>query len=299
MARKPRMDYEGYIYHVMCRGNNGEYIFSEDSDKKLYLDIVKRYKKKYDFMIYGYCIMDNHVHFIIYRRKDSLAKFMKVIQQTFTQHFNKKYGRKGHVFQQRFKSIPCKEDEYLLQLLYYIHMNPVRAEMEEGIGYRWSSHKIYSKGIKGSIVDTDFIYSMFGNSFKEGIKYYNNYMGTKREFKSNFYKDYSLDQEEVEQAIIKNQRKDTFIELDEIVRMVCYEYGENDVNIISGKGNRKFNSMRNAVIKLAECNDFISGKELREKLGLSSTSISRIRSSEYIIDKYCYEVVEKIKNNYF
>lgn len=298
MARKPRVDFEGYIYHVMCRGNNGEYIFKDDKDKKLYLDILKRFKKKYDFLLYGYCIMDNHIDLLIYRRTVSLSKFMGVIQQTFTQHYNKKYGRKGHVFQQRFKSIPCREDEYLMRLVYYIHMNPVRAQIEEGIDYKWSSHRIYSKGLKGSIVDTDFVYSMLGDDFKEALKGYNSYMGTKRDFKSNFYKNYSLDQKTIDEIIIKNQKKEIRPELEEIIKMVCYEYGESDVSIIYKRTGRKAIQMRKAVIILTEYSPYIKNKDIAKALCISDSSIIKTRSRTSIADGECKSVVEKIRSYY-
>ncbi|MCT4632786.1 MAG: transposase [Firmicutes bacterium] len=295
MGRKPRIDLENQIYHVICRGNNGEYIFNEDSDKKLYMDIVKRFKKKYDFMIFAYCIMDNHAHFIIYRRKDPLSKFMKVIQQTFTQHMNKKYSRQGHIFQGRFKSIPCKEDEYLLQLLYYIHSNPVRAEFEEGVNYKWSSHLIYSRGIKGSIVDTDFIYAMFSDDFKDGLKKYNKYMGTKRNIKSNFLKNYRLDQEIIEEKLEDGLKTKNDVNLEDIISLVCQEYGENNPDVINKKGRLKYISMRKAVVKIATENDNIDIKMLCQRLGISYSTISRIRGSYTEIDELCEEVIKKVR----
>lgn len=294
MSRKPRIDFENQIYHVICRGNNGEYIFKDDSDKKLYIDIVKRFKKKYDFMIFAYCIMDNHAHFIIYRRKDPLSKFMQVIQQTFTQHMNKKYSRQGHIFQGRFKSIPCREDEYLLQLLYYIHMNPVRAEFEEGVDYKWSSHLIYSRGIKGSIVDTDFIYGMFSDDFKDGLKKYNKYMGTKRNIKSNFLKNYSLEQEIINHKLKEDESIKNESNLDIIIYMVCREYNEEDLSVIVRKGSSKYISMRKAIVLIASENKDINLNMISDRLKISKPTISRIKGNYSDVDEKCKKIIVKV-----
>ena len=127
MARKPRIEYPGAFYHVMCRGNNGEHILHNDEDKKFYLYLIQKYKERYCFRIFAYCIMDNHVHMLIQTGDVPLSKIMQGIQQSFTQGYNSKYCRTGHVFQQRYKAILVDGDSYLLQLIKYIHYNPVEA----------------------------------------------------------------------------------------------------------------------------------------------------------------------------
>ena len=94
----------------MARGNNGEYIIKDEQDKKHYIDIVKKYKERYQFKLYAYCLMDNHIHMLIEVSEVPLAKIMQGIQQVYTQHYNKKYKRTGHVFQQRYKAVLCNKD---------------------------------------------------------------------------------------------------------------------------------------------------------------------------------------------
>lgn len=89
MPRKPRVEFPGALYHVMCRGNNGESIFSRESDKSLYFALVKKYKKRFDFRLYAYCIMDNHAHLLVETGEVPLSKIMQGIQQSYTQSFNK------------------------------------------------------------------------------------------------------------------------------------------------------------------------------------------------------------------
>ena len=101
-----------------------------------------KYIDKYNGKLYPYVIMDNHCHLLIEVSKTPLAKIMQLIQQTYTSWYNRNYKRSGHVFEQRYKSIICDKDSYLLSLIRYIHQNPVRAKTAD-INYKYSSHKEY------------------------------------------------------------------------------------------------------------------------------------------------------------
>ena len=89
MARKPRVHYEGALYHVITRGNNKEKIFGEENEKEEYLRIIKKYKDRYGFKLYAYCIMDNHAHLLIEVGNIPLSKIMQGIQQVYTQRYNR------------------------------------------------------------------------------------------------------------------------------------------------------------------------------------------------------------------
>ncbi len=121
MARKSRIHYKGAFYHVIVRGNNKHYVFQADEMKKIHLKKIKKYIEKYDCKLYAYVIMDNHAHLLIEVSDIPLSKPMQLIQQTFTQHYNKINKRTGHVFEQRYKAVLCDKDEYLLTLIKYIH----------------------------------------------------------------------------------------------------------------------------------------------------------------------------------
>ena len=142
MARKPRVHYEGALYHVITRGNNRDFIFRETDMKQLYIEKVVKYIEKYRVKLYAYVIMDNHAHLLIEVSDEPLSKVMQLIQQTFTQSYNKMKKRTGYVFEQRYKAIVCDKEAYLLSLIKYIHQNPIRAGIAD-IDYEWSSHKEY------------------------------------------------------------------------------------------------------------------------------------------------------------
>jgi putative transposase len=152
MARPPRIEFPGAFCHIIVRGNQKQAIFLDDQDRIRYIERLKRYKEHHRFILYAYTLMTNHVHLLIETTKSPVSKIMHVINFTYTQYFNKKYGKVGHLFQGRYKSYLCDRDEYLLSLVRYIHLNPVRAGLVKGLDeYKWSSHKDYLNGNKGFI----------------------------------------------------------------------------------------------------------------------------------------------------
>jgi REP element-mobilizing transposase RayT len=144
MARRPRVFAPGLLYHVIVRGNQGRKTFRFDDDYRAYLDRLERYRVKFRVRIYAYCLMPNHVHLLLESGSAPLSKFMQGLQQSYTQYFNRSYRKVGHLFQGRYKAIICDEDKYLLTLVRYIHLNPVRAGLaKRPEGYIYSGHRSY------------------------------------------------------------------------------------------------------------------------------------------------------------
>ena len=172
MARKARIHYPGALYHIMVRENNGDNVLFEEAQKNKYLNIITTYKQKLGFMLYAYCIMDNHAHLLVEVSEIPLSRIMQGIQQVYTQWYNRKNNRTGHVFQQRYKALLCDKENYLFELVRYIHNNPVKAQLEDGINYKWSSHIYYIGKGKGEVIDLDKILGMFSNNINKAIEQY-------------------------------------------------------------------------------------------------------------------------------
>lgn len=176
MARPPRIEFPGAFYHVIVRGNRKQDIFSADQDRVEYLERVRHYKEKCGFVLYAYVLMTNHVHLLIETPKTPLSKIMQLLNFTYTQYFNRKYGKTGHLFQGRYKAFLCDRDEYLLALVRYIHLNPIRAMLtEKPHEYRWSSHSDYLRGNTG-IVDTDRVLRLFSENVYQARRLYGNFV---------------------------------------------------------------------------------------------------------------------------
>ena len=163
MARRPRVFAPGLLYHVIVRGNQRQKTFLDDLDYKIYLQRLVKYRRKYNHSVYAYCLMPNHVHLLVESSDQPLSKFMQGIQQSYSQYFNLRHRKVGHVFQGRYKAIICQRDEYLLELIRYIHLNPVRAGIvKRPERYSYSGHQTYL-GIKPiEAIDPTKILKLFG-----------------------------------------------------------------------------------------------------------------------------------------
>ena len=142
MPNGPRLLLDNVCYHITTRGNHKQWIFKDGRDYKAYLDRLRKYKKKYQFLLYAYCLMPNHIHLLGEIKKTShLSKFMSSLQRSYTAYFNEKYATVGHLCQGRFKSRVIAKDNYLVDCISYIETNPVKADMVTGIQeYKWSSY---------------------------------------------------------------------------------------------------------------------------------------------------------------
>ena len=173
MPRSKRIKSLTHTYHIMIRGVNKEKIFYDEDDKRKFLQTSKYYLNKFDVEIYAYCLMDNHVHFLL-KSRESFNKFMQCIQTVYATYFNKKYKRIGHLFQDRFKSIPVEKETYLLECVRYIHQNPVNAKIAPMDKYNWSSYNEYIK--ETHIINPKFILSLFSDNRKTAVSKYKAYM---------------------------------------------------------------------------------------------------------------------------
>lgn len=144
MPRPTRINGSDLIYHVFARGNNKEEIFFEPGDYQRFLQNLERFREKFRYMLYAYCLLPNHFHLLVRSSKVPLSKMMQVLMTGYTMYIQKKYSRAGHVFQGRYKSIAVEQEPYLLQVVRYIHLNPVKAGLVEGAErYPWSSYTKY------------------------------------------------------------------------------------------------------------------------------------------------------------
>ena len=171
MPRLPRQKSESGIYHIMLRGINQQVIFEEDEDYFKFVDTLENYKEVSGYKLFAYCLMSNHIHMLIKVEKEDLELIMKRIAGSYVYWYNWKYYRKGHLFQDRFKSEPVEDDEYFLTVIRYIHQNPVKAGLVKSIDdYRFSSYNNYVAE-EGGVIDFDYTLSLIK---KEDFIVFNN-----------------------------------------------------------------------------------------------------------------------------
>jgi REP element-mobilizing transposase RayT len=141
MARQLRIQFAGAIYHVMSRGNAKQDIFLDDQDRRYFLEELWRVAKRRDWMIWAYCLMANHYHLLLETRSPSLSVGMRDLNGGHALQFNRRHQRVGHLFQGRFRALLVDRDAYLLELVRYILLNPVRAGLCASlVDWRWHSY---------------------------------------------------------------------------------------------------------------------------------------------------------------
>jgi putative transposase len=155
MPRHPRVHAEGLLYHVMARGNDGQKIFLGESDYQAFLEALRTVRQRYPFSLYGYALMPNHFHLLLEVHRFPTARILQSLLTGYAQRFNKIHHRRGHLFEGRYKAIVCDRDSYLLELVRYIHLNPVRASLVKQPGkWQWSGHGEYLGKEKRGLIDS-------------------------------------------------------------------------------------------------------------------------------------------------
>jgi REP element-mobilizing transposase RayT len=312
MARKTRIEFPGAFYHVLARGNNKQKIFKDNQDYKVYITRLSRYHERYKCILYAYALMPNHIHLLLETGTIPLSKIMQGLQQSYTSYFHKKYISVGHVFQARYKAILCQREAYLLELVRYIHLNPVRAALvEEPEDYLWSSHHVYIGYISQPFVEKSFIFSVLSDKESVAERIYKQFIrdGMDKGHQKSFYN--VIDQrflgnsEFVERArrMIKNKdlngnlntkqvinvhrdlvhfKKKT---LSEILKAVTEITGVPPDSIISSSRERRISHIRSLFVFLAVRHAGISNRYIAEFLGRDISNITRmIQKIEVIIN---------------
>jgi REP element-mobilizing transposase RayT len=188
MARPMRIEYPDAWYHVMNRGRRSENIFLEDNDYYGFLKLLIESTAIWNVRIAGYCLMPNHYHLLVHTPDANLSRCMRHINGVYTQRFNRSHQCDGQLFRGRYKAILIDADTYLLQLLRYIHRNPLNAGLVEQLdAYQWSSHNGYlSDAKKWAWLYKDFVLSMLTEDGRQRRRAYREFivMDDSREIKS-------------------------------------------------------------------------------------------------------------------
>jgi putative transposase len=234
MARKPRIHFPGAVYHVILRGNAGQPIFFDERDRfRLYL-IIQYVVEKFDCRIHGFCFMTNHIHLIVQAGDVSLSRIMQNFSLRYTKWVNYSQSRTGHVFQGRYKALLLDADTYLLELVRYIHLNPVRAGMSASPDdYPWSGHRGYLGKEVLPWLTTDWVLSMFSSNIQNARSGYASFVAegigeTRRdEFHSGTCEGRILGDDNFTDKVLAkvNQRRGHDYGLSDVLSVVCRRYG--------------------------------------------------------------------------
>ena len=178
MSRPLRIEYAGAWYHVMNRGRRGEKTYTTSGDYEVFIRVLQETVEMLNLKVAAYCLMPNHYHLLLHTPDGNISRCMRHINGVYTQRFNRSHKKDGQLFRGRYKAVVVDNDSYLLEVLRYIHKNPLRAGIVKDAGdFAWSSHKGYvSRAKKWDWLYKDYLLAMFSQESSLARKAYTEFI---------------------------------------------------------------------------------------------------------------------------
>ena len=304
MPRKPRLDIQGCIYHIINRGIEKRSIFLDDNDKKHFIDLLARILTETNTMIFAFALIPNHFHILIMRGTTPVSDVMRSITGGYAQYFNKKYNRSGYLFQGRYKAILCQKEPYFLELVRYINLNPIRVgivrTVSELSSYKFSSHPYISGKIKSDWFNPDHVLNQFASSEKKAIgryiKFIEDGIGHKTDLSGGglirslkylgkseekiMYDDRVLgDGDFVYQVLLDEEgekQKTNKVEFDALLSIVCNDYNLTASNILGKTRVGNTPKARATLAYLMSSKMGSSSSDIAKQLQCTSSAVSKM-----------------------
>ncbi len=283
MSRKPRTHVPGGFYHVILRGNSRRDIFNDVVDRMQWQSFLQDGIDFYGTRIHAYCWMTNHVHMAVQVGRQPLGRFVGTVATRYAKAFNKKYGRSGHLFERRHRAILVRQDNHLLELVRYIHRNPLRANMVRELGdYAWSSHVAYAGALNPEFLTTSVVFDMFGSDIDARQQRYFEFMGapavpsiTKLICSEPAPEGHSRQDELLSDAGSREQQGAKKERLDQMIERLCDDHGYTEAELACSSQIRGRTHVR-ALITLEAMNKGLATvSELAIRFGRSQSALSR------------------------
>ena len=284
MARKLRIHFPDAVYHVILRGNAGEPIFFDDRDRyRLYL-ILQYAVETFHCRIHAFCLMRNHLHLVVQVDTVPLSRIMQNVSLRYTKWINFAQSRTGHLFQGRYKALLIDADAYLLELVRYVHLNPVRvgavASAEE---YPWSSHRGYLGTELIPWLTTHVVLSVLSPSVEHARKAYSSFVrdgvgeGRRGEFHCGTCEGRILgDDSFTEDILVKvNQKVEQDYSLDEVISAVCTHYRISEEKLKALGKHRPMTEARAVAAALVQKSQHLQLTELAKRLNRDVSVLGR------------------------
>ena len=306
MPRQARLDAPGCIYHLIARGIERRKIFADVLDYQAFVERLQNILIDTDTPIFAFCLMPNHFHLLIKRTKRPISAVMQRLLTGYAIYFNKRHNRAGHLFQNRYKAIICQEDSYLLELVRYINLNPIRAGLVRTIqdleAYPFSSHPYIIGQRSAKFFDADEIRALFSKDQKAAVKIYRDFLqdglsikpdleggGLKRSLAiTNYprgaqaYDSRILGESSFVENLLsieeKQDHKDSASEVDEIIASVCEKHGITQTQMIGNAKRAQITKARFELVQKLSRETGLSGSQIPKTLKISKAAVSRIIS---------------------
>ncbi|RPI74987.1 MAG: hypothetical protein EHM45_16245 [Desulfobacteraceae bacterium] len=181
MPRQARLDAPGTLHHVMIRGIEKAKIVDDRKDRQTFVEYMGKIAQESDTKIYAFALMTNHAHLLLKSGKTGISTFMRRFLTRYAMAYNRRHNRHGYLFQNRYKSIICEEDTYFMELVRYIHLNPLRAKLVHSLNeldkYPWCGHSAIMGDQNYEWIGGNYVLKWFGNEKDEALKAYREYLG--------------------------------------------------------------------------------------------------------------------------
>jgi REP-associated tyrosine transposase len=180
MPRQARLDAPGTLHHVIVRGIEKRRIVDDQKDRESFISRLGELASGTDTLIYSWSLMTNHLHLLLHSGEKGLSSFMRRLLTGYAIEYNRRHKRHGHLFQNRYKSIVCDGDAYFLELVRYIHLNPLRAGLVKDLDqlnrYRWSGHSTVMGRVNNEWQNRERVLGMFGNEERGAVQAYRQFV---------------------------------------------------------------------------------------------------------------------------
>lgn len=278
MARPLRIEFPGAVYHITCRGNAKQSIYLDEKDRSNFLEVLTLVVERFNWLCHAYCLMENHYHLIIETPEGNLSRGMRQLNGVYTQSFNRRHNRVGHLFQGRFKALLVEKESYLLTLCRYVVLNPVRAGLvKRPEEWKWSSYRATAgEERRPSFLTVEWILSQFGSNESEAKKEYKQFVldGIEEDFPGDALRGQILLGTErfikKLSEILKEREK-----IKEIPRIQRYATRPSLDEIFSNKTKLRDRRIKEEIIYSAYTHYGYTLKEIAEYLGVHYATISR------------------------
>lgn len=293
MARKPRIHLPGGFYHVILRGNGGQPVFFTNEDYCRFYLLLQEGTCRFGYSIHAFCLMTNHIHLVIQVGTIPLSRGMQNLSFRYTRWINWREKRVGHLFQGRYKAVLVDGDSYLLELIRYVHLNPVRAGMVTGPEeYPLSGHRAYLGKEILPWLTKDRVLEQFGETADRAQARYKSFImdGLGEEYRPEFHggqKDSRLlgDDYFLDRCLSGSEMLPCHLSIQEIVDQVCRNYGIR-ADTLQEPSQRRIASEARAVVgwlarELRCCTLSDVGRLFKRDVGSISSAVRRLSERMY------------------
>ncbi len=292
MPRPKRIHYEGAVYHVTSRGNERRKIVMDDADRWMFARLLGEMIEENRVVCHAWVLMDNHYHLLLETPLANLPAAMKHLNSIYTQRFNRKYHRVGHLFQGRYKALVVEKDAHLKELCRYVVLNPVRAHMvKRPRDWKWSSYRATAGQEKQEPwLEVDWVLGQFAKERKKAQEAYRRFveegMGNKVTPWDNLYSRVYLGSEKFLKQVHEIGKKHQNLDVpkyqvhvvkqdpEQILRKVAKNHGIKPEEVLVARARRR--EAKEMAVYLLKKESGLSLKEIARRMGVSLGAVSHL-----------------------